>query len=484
MDEEKQNEGRSKSFIFYLIIVASIVLVVVLLGALSFFKIFPLIQYELLQKIGILLLIGSSIFFVARVAYRFHSKPLAISMALFITGGIFYVWGDETHPPHFAMPAFMHSYHPGGHTADLPFRNVLHFFQGYSNFEWVDDIGADPNAVPPPIDRDWSETVKVSLVTQEVISEVADEVYFNYWTFNKQVPGPMLRVREGDTVEMTITNHESSLHGHNIDLHAVTGPGGGATLSFVEPGETKQFSWKALNPGLYIYHCASPNVSTHNSHGQYGLILVEPKEGLPPVDKEFYLVQGELYTKGALGKKGLTVFDSEALLDGNPNYVTFNGRIEKDGEPRMKVKTGEKVRIYVGNGGVNLISSFHPIGEIFDLVYAEGGIGALPLQNIQTTAVLPGGASIVEFTAEVPGNIILVDHALARMNKGAWAIIKVEGDPRPDIFAPTNEFVETSNNDLEIDEDVVVDSGKNLLDDFGVATTAVESDNGAVKTTD
>ncbi len=223
---------------------------------------------------------------------------------------------------------------------------------------------------------------------------------------------------------------------HSIDLHAVTGPGGGATLSRVEPGETKTFTWKALQPGLYMYHCATPNVRTHNSHGQYGLILVEPKEGLPAVDKEFYLVQGELYTKGAIGKKGLTIFDGNALLDGLPNYVTFNGRIETDGHSRMKVQTGDTVRIFVGNGGVNLISSFHPIGEIWDTVYIEGGIGGHPLKNIQTTAVLPGGTAIVEFTAEVPGNIVLVDHALARMNKGAWAIIEVEGEPRPDIYAP------------------------------------------------
>ncbi len=246
----------------------------------------------------------------------------------------------------------------------------------------------------------------------------------------------MLRVREGDTVNLTIKNNESSLHSHNVDLHAVTGPGGGASLSLVAPGETKGFSWKALQPGLYVYHCATMNVSTHNSHGQYGMILVEPKEGMPEVDKEFYIMQGELYTKGKTGKKGLTIFDSQDLLDGHPDYVTFNGRIEENGSPRMKVKVGDKVRIFVGNGGVNLISSFHPIGEIFDLVYDEGGIGSEPLQNIQTTAVLPGGASIVEFTADVPGNIILVDHALARMNKGAWAIIEVEGEEQPDIYAP------------------------------------------------
>jgi nitrite reductase (NO-forming) len=201
------------------------------------------------------------------------------------------------------------------------------------------------------------------------------------------------------------------------------------------PGETKTFKWKALNPGLFIYHCAMPNVSTHNSHGQYGLILVEPKEGLSKVDKEFYIVQGELYTIGQLGKKGLTVFDSNALLDGSPNYVTFNGKIEST--PRMHAKVGDKIRIYVGNGGVNLISSFHVIGEIFDKVYPEGAIGegSAILKNVQTTAVLPGGSTIVEFKVDVPGKYLLVDHALSRMNKGAWAVLDVTGSSTPDIFS-------------------------------------------------
>lgn len=354
-----------------------------------------------------------------------------ILFAIAVLGGLL---ANRTYPPDFAMPAFMHSHAIGGMTPALPLPKIFEFFKTVDRFERVHDIGADPYAVPSPITRTEPADVTISLTAQEVISEVAPGIFFNYWTYNKQVPGPMLRVREGDMVELTLTNHPSSLHPHNIDLHAVTGPGGGASLTMVEPGESKTFRWKALNPGLYVYHCATPNVSTHNSHGQYGLILVEPKEGLSRVDKEFYLMQGELYTMGQLGKKGLVAFDPEALLDGNPNYVVFNGRVESD--PRMKVKTGESVRIYVGNGGVNLISSFHPIGEIFDLVYPEAamGEGSALFRNVQTTAVLPGGAAIVEFKAEVPGKIILVDHALARMNKGAWAIIDVEGEARPDIF--------------------------------------------------
>lgn len=405
-------------------------------GYKNLFALLPLIIYSVAQGIAITVAVAALSFFVLRILYRLRSPVLAVVFGVVVAGGLLYMWADKTYSPHFAMPAFMHVYHPGGALPDLPFRNVLAFIRNFTNFEFVEDIGADPNVVPPPIVRATSEVVKIELVAQEVISEVAPSIYFNYWTFNKQVPGPMLRVREGDTVEVALTNHPSSLHPHNIDLHAVTGPGGGATLTKVNPGETKTFTWKALNPGLYIYHCATPNVSTHNSHGQYGLILVEPKEGLPRVDREFYVVQGELYTKGSIGKKGLTIFDGNALLDEEPNYITFNGRIEGDGAPRMHMKVGETARIYVGNGGVGLISSFHPIGEIWDVVYPEGGIGGDVFKNIQTTAVLPGGAAIVEFTAEVPGNIVLVDHALARMNKGAWAIIRVEGEEQPNIYRP------------------------------------------------
>ncbi len=363
--------------------------------------------------------------------------PIILFIVAFFAGLI----SNKTYAPNFAMPGFMHSHAPGKLAASIPFSKIFEFFRYENRFERVTDIGANPNLVPSEAQApDADGIVRISLVAQEVISEISPGIYFNYWTYNNQVPGPMLRIKEGDTVELSLTNHPSSLHDHNIDLHAVTGPGGGAVLTHVAPGETKTFKWKALNPGLYIYHCAMPNVSTHNSHGQYGMILVEPKEGLSKVDKEFYVVQGELYTTGQLGKKGLVPFDSEALLDGTPNYVTFNGKVEST--PRMTAKVGDKIRMYVGNGGVNLISSFHIIGEIFDTVYPNASIGGALEHNTQATAVLPGGASIVEFTVDVPGKYLLVDHALARMNKGAWAVLEVSGDAQPDVFSQIGESME------------------------------------------
>jgi len=367
-------------------------------------------------------------------------RGIYLSIILFIIAFFMGLISNRTYPPNFAMPAFMMSHAPGGLPPSIPFSKIADFFVHEKNFEQIKDIGADPNLVPSePQKPDEDGIIRISLIAKEVIAEISPNIYFNYWTYNNQVPGPMLRVKEGDTIELSLSNHKSSLHNHNIDLHAVTGPGGGAMLTNVAPGETKVFKWKALNPGLYIYHCATANVSTHNSHGQYGLILVEPKEGLTKVDKEFYIVQGELYTVGQLGKKGLVPFDSQALLDGIPNYVTFNGKIES--APRMTAKVGEKIRIYVGNGGVNLISSFHVIGEIFDQVFPNGAIGVDSAieKNTQTALVMPGGSSIVEFTLNVPGNYLLVDHALARMNKGAWAVLEVSGDEDPDIFSPVNQ---------------------------------------------
>ena len=360
--------------------------------------------------------------------------PIVLLVLAFFAGLV----AHKTYPPDFAMPAFMHSHAPGGVPAAIPFGKVFEFLKFKNRFDHVADIGTDPTVVPvEPQKPDADGIVRISLTAQEVISEIAPGIYFNYWTYDKQVPGPMLRVREGDTVEISLTNDPSSLHHHSIDLHAVTGPGGGAGLTHVAPGETKTFRFKALAPGLYVYHCAMPNVSTHNSHGQYGLILVEPRQGFAPVDHEFYVMQGELYTMGQLGKQGLVAFDSNALLDGNPNYVVFNGKVET--VPRMKAKVGDSVRIYIGNGGVNLISSFHVIGEIFDTVFPNASIGGAMEHNTQATAVLPGGASIVEFKLDVPGNYLLVDHALARMNKGAWAVLEVGGAEDPTIFGPVDD---------------------------------------------
>src|SRR6184192_220184 len=233
-----------------------------------------------------------------------------------------------------------------------------------------------PN-VPPPITRKKPSKVIVNVEVREVTKRLADGVEYVFWTFGGNVPGSFIRVREGDQVEFHLNNHQNNKMPHNIDLHAVTGPGGGAASSFTAPGHSSQFSFKALNPGLYVYHCATAPVGMHVANGMYGLILVEPENGLPPVDHEYYVMQGEFYTAAAYGVEGLQPFDMNKAIDERPSYVVFNGAVGSlVGDKALNAKIGEKVRLFVGNGGPNLSSSFHVIGEIFDTVYQEGGTTA------------------------------------------------------------------------------------------------------------
>src|SRR6184192_1691588 len=233
-----------------------------------------------------------------------------------------------------------------------------------------------PN-VPPPITRKKPAKVIVNVEVREVTKRLADGVEYVFWTFGGNVPGSFIRVRESDQVEFHLNNHQNNKMPHNIDLHAVTGPGGGAASSFTAPGHSSQFSFKALNPGLYIYHCATAPVGMHVGNGMYGMILVEPKEGLPPVSKEYYVMQGEFYTAGKFGDEGLQVFDQNKAVDERPTYVVFNGSVGSlVGDKAITAKVGDTVRLFVGNGGPYLTSSFHVIGEIFDRVYQEGGTTA------------------------------------------------------------------------------------------------------------
>ena len=298
----------------------------------------------------------------------------------------------------------------------------------------IDAVTTHAPEVPPAIDRDYPAKVRVKMETIEKTMKMDDGVEYHYWTFNGDVPGRMIRVREGDTVEVEFSNNPSSTVPHNVDFHAATGPGGGAAASFTAPGRTSTFSFKALQPGLYIYHCAVAPVGMHIANGMYGLILVEPKEGLPKVDKEFYIVQGDFYTKGKKGAQGLQPFDMDKAVAEQPEYVVFNGHVGAiAGDNALKAKAGETVRMYVGNGGPNLVSSFHVIGEIFEKVYVEGG--KLINENVQSTIVPAGGSAMVEFKVDVPGSYTLVDHSLFRaFNKGALGQLKVEGAENPEIM--------------------------------------------------
>ncbi|MBA2675631.1 copper-containing nitrite reductase [Ramlibacter sp.] len=288
-------------------------------------------------------------------------------------------------------------------------------------------IAMDPNAVPKPLGTRAPQLVKYAIETVELDGRLDDGTTFTYWTFGRKVPGPMLRVKEGDTVEVALTNNKDSKAVHSIDLHAVTGGLGGGESTQVAPGQTKTITFKALNPGLYVYHCATPSVAHHISAGMYGLILVEPAAGLPRVDKEFYVMQGDLYTSHPFGTKGHHTYNPDKAADELPTYYTFNGSVGSLGkEHRMQAKVGETVRVYFGVGGPNKVSSFHVIGEILDKVYSEGSTSAVK-ENVQTTLVPAGGATIVDFKVQYPGKYLLVDHALSRAAKGLAGALEVTG---------------------------------------------------------
>jgi nitrite reductase (NO-forming) len=299
----------------------------------------------------------------------------------------------------------------------------------------IDAVLTRAPEVPPPVNRDHAAKVRVDLEVVEQTKPISDGVDYVFWTFGGDVPGSFIRVRQGDTIEFHLKNHPDNKMPHNIDLHAVTGPGGGAASSFTAPGHESQFSFKALNPGLYVYHCATAPVGMHVANGMYGLILVEPPEGLPPVDREFYVMQGDFYTVGKYREKGLQPFDMQKAIDENPTYVVFNGSEGAlVGDLALQAKVGERVRIYFGVGGPNTTSSFHLIGEVFDKVWYEGG--SKVQEHVQTTMVPAGGSVMVEFTVEVPGTYILVDHSLFRaFHKGAIGMLKVEGPENTAVYS-------------------------------------------------
>jgi nitrite reductase (NO-forming) len=293
----------------------------------------------------------------------------------------------------------------------------------------------DPPNVPPPITRTTPAKVTIELEVVEKVMQLADGVDYTFWTFGGSVPGKFIRIREGDTVEFWLANHPNNKLPHNIDLHAVTGPGGGAASTFTAPGHKSRFTFMALNAGLYIYHCATAPVGMHVANGMYGLIYVQPKKALPKVDREYYVVQGDFYTDADFGQKGLQPFSMKRAIDERPSYVVFNGSaLSLVGERALKGKVGETVRIFVGNGGPNLVSSFHVIGEIFDRVYFEGGMKTQ--EQVQTTLVPAGGSAIVEFKLDTDGTYILVDHSIFRtFNKGSLGMMKVEGPGRKDVYS-------------------------------------------------
>jgi len=300
-------------------------------------------------------------------------------------------------------------------------------------------VVAAPTNIPPPVKRDHSIHHEITFDGGEVEAEIEPGAKFLYMPYNGQVPGPMIRVRQGDSVTLTLRNDRRSTTWHSIDLHAVYGPGGGAEALTVLPGESKTITFKTMYPGAFTYHCAVPGeMDVHIARGMYGMIVVEPEEGLPHVDREFYLGQNETYTKQMPGTPGPRDFDSERLLHEQATYVIFNGAYNALTAKRfgaMKAKVGETVRVFMVNGGPNLLSSLHPIGNVWSRVWIMGAFATPPMRFLQSVLVPPGNAVVAEMELPVPETIKIVDHALTRAtNKGGVAEIVVTGEENPEIF--------------------------------------------------
>jgi len=301
----------------------------------------------------------------------------------------------------------------------------------------VDRVAADPTDVPDSVD--WSEPRRheISMETKELTAEIAPGVTFDYMTFDGQVPGPMVRVREGDRIHMELTNPEDSNLPHNIDFHAAYGPGGGAEDTTITPGETAEIEFTAMYPGVHIYHCAVSGFDHHIASGMFGAILVEPEGGLPEVDRELYFGQHEIYT-GEQGESGDLTFDFDAMANEEPTYVVYNGEpyaFTEDKYGPIEVDTDESIRIFLANGGPNLSSSWHAIGNVWSRLYRDGDLLSDPAQYVETTAVPPGSVAAAEIETPVPGPIYLVDHSATRaVKKGALNVIHANGEEKPDIY--------------------------------------------------
>ena len=341
------------------------------------------------------------------------------------------------HPAPHQVMAVTDGEHSGGHLKSVGPGEAPHLLSADpARFQQVSDIAKNASEVPPPASHRSPKRVRFHLEAQEVVAPLAEKTPYIFWTFNRTVPGPLLRARVGDTVELTLENHPTSSHDHSIDLHAVTGPGGGAQMIRVKPGKTKTITFKAIHPGVFIYHCATPNVPTHITNGLYGLIVIDPAEGWRAVDREFYVMQGEVYTEGEVGQQGFQAFSPRKMMDERPEYIVLNGRVKAlTGARALQAKQGETIRIFFGNGGVSRISSFHIIGEIFDRVYPEAALNHV-LTSVQTTLVPAGGAAVVELTLENSGDYILLDHAISRIDRGAYGILHVQGTPVPELLSP------------------------------------------------
>lgn len=349
-------------------------------------------------------------------------------------------------------------------------------------------------SVPPPSGRTAPAIVDVTFEVVEGVNTIDPETGAQVETWGYRLvdgpdgvvagtPGPMIRARVGDVLRFTIDNPATNTHPHNVDLHAVTGQGGGAANTTVAPGESRTIEARLLYPGFFLYHCAAGDVPAHIAHGMYGGILVDPATPLPAVDHEWYVVQSEYYTTGT--DTAVQDFDRQALTDESPTYVVFNGGVGSlTGDNTLRMAVGERSRIYFADAGPDLDSNFHPIGSHWDKVYQEAALLNPPIRGSQTTLVPAGGATVTELVGQVPQTVLLVDHAISRaFDKGALGTIEITGDENPEIFeeitAPTEEPTPTTVATAGTAEQIDILPGASTAQDLGAADEFADTESPA-----
>ena len=298
------------------------------------------------------------------------------------------------------------------------------------------EIAADPNAPPPavhdPVAPELREgTVhELDLEMTERVMTVAEGYQQAVWTFGDTVPGPVLRVKVGDTIRVTLTNPADNQLAHSMDFHSSM-VAWNDEMTSINPGETKVYEWQAVHAGVFMYHCGTTPTLHHIANGMYGMVIVEPTEGLDPVEHEFALVQSEWY----LGEQGqVTDLTKAAAAAADPEFVVFNGVASQYVDAPIEVPTGERVRVYVLNAGPNVDSSFHVVGTIFDRVVKEGmelEVGNAGNWGAQAMDLSPAQGGFVEFTLAEDGLYPLVTHAFNYVGRGAVGLFQAgDGDPK------------------------------------------------------
>jgi nitrite reductase (NO-forming) len=283
----------------------------------------------------------------------------------------------------------------------------------------VHNVPAHPTYNAQPTAPAPGDVVNVKLVAKQALISLAPNVAYHAWTFNGTVPGPIIRVRQGQAINFTLDNQDDMPH--SIDFHAAQTPWD-VNYQPVEPGKSFSFTWKANFPGVFMYHCGTPPAMYHMANGMYGAIIVDPAGGWPPA-QEYVLVQSEFYTHQS--PDGTYSIDGQKMMAVQPDYVTFNGYVDQYKSAPLTAKPGQKIRLFIVNAGPSQFSAFHVIGAIFSDVHVDGNLANHTIGD-QTITIPPGGGSVVELTVPDAGKYPFVSHSFSAASTGATGVLSIQ----------------------------------------------------------